>query len=72
MAPIDYPLGTFRNGIWAGYRLTNQQACLILRHDLDRRLQTVRRPVYWRFMAKQLRRIGFDFTPQTAWRAFAD
>jgi hypothetical protein len=72
MAPIDYPLGTFRNGRWAGYRLTTGAAYLILPHGLDQRLNRTRQAVYWRFMARQLKRVGLTFTPRTAWRAFAD
>ena len=70
--PIDFPLGTFRNATWTAWRLTTGTCYLILPRALATRLEASPSAVYWRFMAKQLRRAGLTFTPQTAWRAFAD
>ncbi len=70
--PIDFPLGTYRDGVWAGYRLTTGDHYLILPHALDEKLQAMSHPVYWRFMARQLRRLGIAATPGSAWRLFAD
>jgi hypothetical protein len=39
-------LGTFRNGRWAGYRLTTEDVYLILPHQLDLRLSCASKPVY--------------------------
>lgn len=72
MWPIDYPLGTFRDGRWAAYRLTNGRVYLLLPRKLDEKLQGASPVAYWRFMALQLRRIGLSFTPDNAWRAFTD
>jgi hypothetical protein len=70
--PIDFPLGTYRNGVWAAYRLTTGKHYVVLPHSLDRKLQYASPHAYWRFMARQLRRIGVPATPATAWRRFAD
>ena len=70
--PINFPLGTYRDGRWAGYRLTTGDRYLLLPHALDRKLQDTSKPVYWRFMTRQLRKLGIASTPETAWRLFAD
>jgi hypothetical protein len=68
--PINYPPGTFCDGRWVGYTLTTGNVSLILRYELDQNLQNATKPVYWRFMTRQLRRLRFVATPETAWRAF--
>lgn len=69
---IDYPLGTYRDGRWVGYRLTTGDRYLLMTPDLDKRLQDSGRATYWRFMARRLRQIGLTHDASTAWRAFAD
>lgn len=70
--PINFPLGTFRNGRWVGFRLTTGRHYLVFTHDFAKRLESSSKMVYWRFMARQLRAIGLDYDTQSAWRAFAD
>jgi len=70
--PIDRPLGSFRNRTWSGYRLTTGKNYLVFPASLEKRLAMASDPVYWRFMARQLRRVGLALGPNHAWRAFAD
>jgi hypothetical protein len=70
--PVNIPLGSFRNSRWAGWRLTTGDRYLILPTKITTRLEARRQIVYWRFMTRQLRRIGLSYNAQNAWRAFAD
>ncbi len=66
------PRGSFHNGTWLGYRLTTSKNYLIFPSSLEKRLTIASDRVYWRFMARQLRRVGLALGPKNAWRAFAD
>jgi hypothetical protein len=70
--PIDIPLGSFRNNVWTGWRLTTGDRYLILPTTFAERVEGASQPVYWRFMSRQLRRIGLVYDAANAWRAFAD
>lgn len=73
--PVDTPLGTFRNGRWAGYRLTTGDRYLIVSAAEDEalRLLSLNRSGYWSAMAGLLVEAGVPWaTPENAWRAFAD
>ena len=70
--PINFPLGSFRNSTWTGWRLTTDDRYLVLPTKLATRLEYRVHDTYWRFMSRQLRRIGLPYNPETAWRAFAD
>jgi hypothetical protein len=70
--PIDFPYGTYRDGRVVRYGLTHRRGYIELPPDLDKRLQAASKRVFWRFMTRQLRRMGLPFTVETAWRAFID
>jgi hypothetical protein len=69
--PIDIPLGSFRNGVGAGWRLTTGDRYLVLPTAIAYRVEAASRGVYWRFMSRQLRQIGLAYDARNAWRAFA-
>lgn len=71
MAPINKPQGIAGTARWAGYVLTTGDRYLLLPRPLAERVWRASRPVYWRFMARQLRRIGIITTSFDAWRFFA-
>ena len=71
--PMNIPLGSFRNSVWSGWRLTTGDRYLILPTSIAERIESyIDTMDYWRFMARQLKRIGLRYAPQEAWRAFAD
>jgi len=55
-------LGTFRNGRWAGYRLTTGDVYLILPHQLELRLRGASKPAYWRVHGPTTQAHRPDFT----------
>jgi len=61
------------SGKWlVGFRLTDGRGYLILPKAIANRLDSVSLSAYWRYVSRQLRRLGMQSTPETAWKALAN
>ena len=71
---MNIPLGSFRNSVWSGWRLTTGDRYLILPTSIAERIESyIDTMDYWRFMARQLKRIGLPLHTEGArWRAFTE
>jgi hypothetical protein len=69
--PIDIPIGTFRNAVWSGWRLTTGDRYLVMPTALAVKIEAGSPNAYWEFMARELQAIGSRYSAHNAWLACA-